>query len=590
MAPTKCTLLIVLVACETAISAHWQPKVQKVAGDLAVQEISIRGLCKFGRLLSCCYGWHVGETGGCEPICKPPCKNGKCVGPGKCKCLPGYTGKTCNHDLNECGLKPRPCKHRCMNTYGSFRCYCLNDYTLMSDGSCVDPWACSMRRCQYGCEDINGLVQCTCPSRGLHLASDGRTCLDVNECKMNRVVCSHHKTCVNTFGSYRCKCMEGFDLQYVHGKFQCKDMDECILGKHSCSEHATCYNTPGSYRCKCNAGFRGNGHDCSPTSESRHDPPNVFIGDNKLLVAPPHASRHQTFHTNEVMPIPRDIWERKKMPGYWRWENEKVENPENKIVPELGRSEEVDGVEENEEDVIEEEEEEHVDGVKKNKEEDMEEEVEEEEEEDQEKEAKWEENEGSEETSLMVEKPNKSRGDVYAVMIKCKFEEDICDWSQDVADNLDWELAHSDEGPYSTYMQVSNSPSSEPQRIARLWLALPNTSSIEVCLSFHYRLVGPWPGHLRIHIRHGEVVGPAVWERSGDGDETWRLSGLTLLPPRDSNTPQSAVFEVQQGRGNVSSIGLAAVVFQSGICPEHVLEEDEEWLGSGLAFDSHDDS
>uniref|UniRef100_UPI00358F7D2D epidermal growth factor-like protein 6 isoform X3 n=1 Tax=Myxine glutinosa TaxID=7769 RepID=UPI00358F7D2D len=470
MAPTKCTLLIVLVACETAISAHWQPKVQKVAGDLAVQEISIRGLCKFGRLLSCCYGWHVGETGGCEPICKPPCKNGKCVGPGKCKCLPGYTGKTCNHDLNECGLKPRPCKHRCMNTYGSFRCYCLNDYTLMSDGSCVDPWACSMRRCQYGCEDINGLVQCTCPSRGLHLASDGRTCLDVNECKMNRVVCSHHKTCVNTFGSYRCKCMEGFDLQYVHGKFQCKDMDECILGKHSCSEHATCYNTPGSYRCKCNAGFRGNGHDCSlPPAKSLNGYGNVH-------------------------PVFIEEYSEEPSPAF------------------------------------------------------------------------------------------------PSVMIKCKFEEDICDWSQDVADNLDWELAHSDEGPYSTYMQVSNSPSSEPQRIARLWLALPNTSSIEVCLSFHYRLVGPWPGHLRIHIRHGEVVGPAVWERSGDGDETWRLSGLTLLPPRDSNTPQSAVFEVQQGRGNVSSIGLAAVVFQSGICPEHVLEEDEEWLGSGLAFDSHDDS
>lgn len=39
-------------------------------------------------------------------------------------------------DLNECGLKPRPCKHRCMNTYGSYKCYCLNGYMLMPDGSC----------------------------------------------------------------------------------------------------------------------------------------------------------------------------------------------------------------------------------------------------------------------------------------------------------------------------------------------------------------------------------------------------------------------------------------------------------------------
>lgn len=39
-------------------------------------------------------------------------------------------------DLNECGLKPRPCKHRCMNTYGSYKCYCLNGYMLLPDGTC----------------------------------------------------------------------------------------------------------------------------------------------------------------------------------------------------------------------------------------------------------------------------------------------------------------------------------------------------------------------------------------------------------------------------------------------------------------------
>lgn len=39
-------------------------------------------------------------------------------------------------DLNECGLKPRPCKHRCMNTFGSYKCYCLSGYMLLPDGSC----------------------------------------------------------------------------------------------------------------------------------------------------------------------------------------------------------------------------------------------------------------------------------------------------------------------------------------------------------------------------------------------------------------------------------------------------------------------
>lgn len=28
--------------------------------------------------------------------CEHGCKHGECVGPNKCKCFPGYTGKTCN--------------------------------------------------------------------------------------------------------------------------------------------------------------------------------------------------------------------------------------------------------------------------------------------------------------------------------------------------------------------------------------------------------------------------------------------------------------------------------------------------------------
>lgn len=28
--------------------------------------------------------------------CEYGCKHGDCVGPNKCKCFPGYTGKTCN--------------------------------------------------------------------------------------------------------------------------------------------------------------------------------------------------------------------------------------------------------------------------------------------------------------------------------------------------------------------------------------------------------------------------------------------------------------------------------------------------------------
>lgn len=34
-------------------------------------------------------------------------------------------------------------------------------------------------------------------------------------------MCPRFRKCVNTFGSYICKCHEGFDLQYINGKYQC---------------------------------------------------------------------------------------------------------------------------------------------------------------------------------------------------------------------------------------------------------------------------------------------------------------------------------------------------------------------------------
>ncbi|KAF3815494.1 hypothetical protein GH733_016447, partial [Mirounga leonina] len=189
-------------------------------------------------------------------VCRPQCKHGECIGPDKCKCHPGYAGKTCSQDLNECGLKPRPCKHRCMNTQGSYKCYCLSGYMLMPDGSCSSALTCSMANCQYGCDVVKGQIRCQCPSPGLQLAPDGRTCVDVDECATGSASCPRFRQCVNTFGSYICKCQKGFDLMYIGGKYQCHDIDECSLGQNHCSRFARCYNVHGSYKCKCKDGYK----------------------------------------------------------------------------------------------------------------------------------------------------------------------------------------------------------------------------------------------------------------------------------------------------------------------------------------------
>ncbi|XP_004911144.1 nephronectin isoform X3 [Xenopus tropicalis] len=273
----------------------------KAAGDYdgrwPRQIASTTGLCRYGNRIDCCWGWARQSWGQCQPfyyvlrqriasvrcrsqaICQPACKHGDCVGPNKCKCHPGYTGKTCNQDLNECGLKPRPCKYRCMNTYGSYKCYCLNGYMLMPDGSCSNALTCSMANCQYGCDVVKGDVRCRCPSPGLQLGPDGRTCVDVDECATGKVVCPRQRKCVNTFGSYICKCHEGYDLIHAAGKYQCFDIDECYTGQYQCSQFARCYNTPGSYKCKCSEGYRGNGAECSRIPRVMIDPsgPHNFL-------------------------------------------------------------------------------------------------------------------------------------------------------------------------------------------------------------------------------------------------------------------------------------------------------------------------
>ncbi|KAB0392633.1 hypothetical protein E2I00_002745 [Balaenoptera physalus] len=139
------------------------------------------GVCRYGTKLACCYGWRRSSKGVCEATCEPGCKFGECVGPNKCRCIPGYTGKTCSQDSRTC----------------------------------------AMTNCQYGCKDTEEGPHCLCPSSGLRLAPNGRACIDTDECASDKAVCPHDRRCVNTFGSYYCKCHVGFELKYLSGRYDC---------------------------------------------------------------------------------------------------------------------------------------------------------------------------------------------------------------------------------------------------------------------------------------------------------------------------------------------------------------------------------
>nr|GMD51049.1 putative wall-associated receptor kinase-like 16 [Ipomoea batatas] len=78
-----------------------------------------------------------------------------------------------------------------------------------------------------------------------------------DNCTNSSSVCKGNTTCEEYFGpddGYRCACKKGY-----HGNPYlppgCLGIDECANGQNTCSKNATCLNTAGSYSCRCKEGY-----------------------------------------------------------------------------------------------------------------------------------------------------------------------------------------------------------------------------------------------------------------------------------------------------------------------------------------------
>ncbi|XP_042668640.1 nephronectin isoform X2 [Centrocercus urophasianus] len=547
------------------------------------QIVSSAGLCRFGSRIDCCWGWARLAWGQCQPICQPGCKHGECIGPNKCKCHPGYTGKTCNQDeqlyssppgqnseahlfrplehrsrntpsrdLNECGLKPRPCKHRCMNTYGSYKCYCLNGYMLLPDGTCSSALSCSMANCQYGCDVLKGEVRCRCPSPGLQLGPDGRTCIDVDECATGRVICPRFRHCVNTFGSYMCRCHKGFDLMYIGGKYQCHDIDECSLGQHLCGSYSQCYNTPGSYKCKCKEGYRDNGTSCiqrpvtRPTARPTPAPTTRTTSRPTTRPTPKLTTRYIPVTTRPVTkPVAKPAPPTPPLPTTLRptlppQRTPLITTTHPLLVPVETTS-----------------------------------------------------SQGATDDNRIQIDPQKPRGDVFiprqpgvsnnlfeileiergitadefeanddpgTLVHSCNFDSGLCGWIKDKDDGLHWEPVRDASG--GQYLTISE-PKGTEGKAAHLILPLGHMAQPgDLCLSFRHKVPGLHSGALQVFVRRSGAHGPAVWGRnSGHG---WRQTHITLR----GLGIKSVIFKGEKGKGRTGDIGLDDVMLRRGHCSE----------------------
>ncbi|XP_052462978.1 epidermal growth factor-like protein 6 isoform X1 [Carassius gibelio] len=512
------------------------------SADYRQSRQSLAGVCRYGSRLECCYGWKKNSKGHCEAQCDLGCKHGECVGPNKCKCFPGYTGKTCSQDLNECGLKPRPCEHRCMNTFGSYMCYCLNGYMLMPDGSCANSRTCSVAHCQYGCEEVQGEIRCLCPSPGLQLGSDGKTCVDIDECVTGKNQCPFNRQCTNTFGSYYCKCQTGYDLKYVSGKYDCVDINECVSNTHKCSHHAECINTHGSYKCKCKQGFRGSGFDCSVKPfyhrswASEKGNTDVFLN---AIPDFPSKTRILGGKFDNTIPEPAVTESPRLHLQPFDYDSEVYISPSEQ-TPEFPEEEKFYDEEDEEEEEEEDDTGNQLEGEELNPRGD----------------------------AFFPDEfgPDSEPKEIQAAPLRerfltdCDFDRGACEWVQDNEDDLDWTVKYHENG--REYYLALSGPVGNRKEQARMKLLLDDfMRQSSFCLTFDYRIQGQNMGILRVMLDNSAV---AVWEKRNPRNQSWQSEKITIN--WTENTPDAIIFEAERGKSVSGEIGLDHVALISGPC------------------------
>ncbi|XP_050929945.1 adhesion G protein-coupled receptor E5 isoform X2 [Lates calcarifer] len=190
---------------------------------------------------------------------------------------------------------------------------CPNGFVYKRKQGCIDYDECEVDKgdtppCQkdMDCINTNGSFICKCKDgfqSQTESSSAGQTCRDINECDVDNI-CGANTICNNKISSYSCTCRDGFisstGVKEFHGNdnVTCTDIDECgDKEENVCGQNVKCINTPGHYRCVCNLGFglksgksnfTGNQEQCEDIDECRDKEENVCGQNAKCINTPGH--------------------------------------------------------------------------------------------------------------------------------------------------------------------------------------------------------------------------------------------------------------------------------------------------------------